>query len=192
MVDIEKMGPCIGGEFLQISAVSFEFGQVVEPVEILENKDRFISLCIKRGNGTVGGDAKRLWDSAECRDALAYIEAQPTVPLRDGLAALSSFVKSYLGKKACMWSKPPSYDLVALEEGYHKHRMKTPWHYRQQGCVRTLIRLADRVPREKFKVPDLSAKGLVRHNALHDCVAQTILCQGAYRALLLQQSGRNV
>jgi hypothetical protein len=191
MVDIEKLGPCLGGEFLQISAVSFDFGHsVVEPVEILENKDRFISATVASGNGVIGDEEMEFWNKPEHAGAFDSIRAQPQIPLRDALGQLQSFCGSYLGKKAFIWAKPPGYDLRALEEAYVRHGMKMPWGRWQEGCLRTLVMMADRVPREKFKVPSLESKGLLKHNALHDCVAQAILAQASWRALLLNQNGR--
>jgi hypothetical protein len=189
MVDIEKLGPCEGGEFLQISAVSFDFGvSVAEPIEILENKDRFVCATIVAGNGMIGAEEQEFWGRPENAPAYEAIISQPHVHLRDALLQLQSFCNSYLGKRACIWAKPPGYDIRALEFAYRDYGIEIPWHMRQHGCLRTLVMLADRVPREKFRVPSLDGKGLVKHNALHDCVAQVALAQSAWRALHLNVS----
>lgn len=185
MVDIEKLGNQYDGEIIQISAVSFEFGKVSEPIEILENNDRFLNLYPESGNGYVDPETLHWWMGEENRAAFQVIESAPKLPIEQCLERLASFCRSYLGKRAMIWAKPPGYDLRALAYAYEVRGMPVPWSFRQEACLRTLGFLADTLPSEKFSVPDLSAKGLVLHNALHDCVAQAILAQSAQRALAI-------
>jgi hypothetical protein len=189
MVDIESFGPQPGGNIIQIAAVSFEFGSVSEPIEILENADRHLNLYPLL-NGACDTETMAWWAQPENKAALDSIGAAPKLDVRECLRRLSSFVNSYLGKGAMIWAKPPGYDLKALADLYRRNGMEAPWHFRQEACLRTIAWLADKVPPKKFMVPDLSAKGLVARNALHDCVAQAILAQAAHRALVLDLSGK--
>jgi hypothetical protein len=190
MIDIEAFGKQPGGDICQISAVSFEFGSISEPVEILENADRYLNLFPEQ-NGEQDHETIGWWQEPSQAEALKTIQNAPRLPVGECLNRLASFCKSYLGKHAMIWAKPPGYDLNALTDLYHAHGMPCPWHRRQEACLRTLVWLADHVPSKKFRVPDLSAKGLTMHNALHDCVAQAILAQSAQRALMLDVNERS-
>lgn len=196
MIDIERLFPSPGIEQLQIAAVSFDYAfQPQEAMEILNNPDRWINVLCEYETSAHEPSAAKFWAAAEQKPALDLINAMPKVELSFGLTQLSTFVKSYLGNRANVWAKPPSFDLQILRELYWRVAPESeedpcPWRWNQEGCLRTTTWLADRVPRKKFRLPDTSATGIVRHYALHDAVSQVILAQGAYRALLETARGQ--
>lgn len=196
MCDIEMLAPIPGGQLLQLSAVSFDFAfKPQEAMEILSNPDRFINIAFAYYGGHVSPETMAFWELPEQRAAFELIDKMPKVSRREGLEKFSTFVRSFLGSRASIWAKPPLFDLLVLRDAYNAEFVEseldpTPWAKKQESCLRTMMWLADRVPREKFRVPDMTSQGLVKHYALHDCVQQVIVAQSAYRALLEQARAR--
>lgn len=186
-IDIETLGSGPDAQITQIGMVSFDFSyQVQEAVEILNNEDRWLNLYVEDYQGSRDESNVKFWNAPEQAEAKRGIDLATKIPLTTALDEISAFVNSFLGKRANVWAYPPAFDLRVLRAAYKRVGRECPWHWRQEACLRTLVWTADRVPRNKFKVPDISSQGLVPHNALHDAVEQTLIAQGAYRALLLQ------
>lgn len=189
MIDVEMADPIPGGHIMQIAAIAFDYGfQPQEAMEILANTDRQFNLAFEYYGGTINDETASWWQST-APVALDMINKMPHVNVRDGLEKLTTFVRAYLGNKACVWAKPPFFDANVVRHAYEsvfpgQSTDPTPWSRAQEGDVRTSMWLANRVPRERFRVPDMSSQGLVKHYALHDCVQQVIVAQAAYRALI--------
>lgn len=195
MLDIERIFPEVGShrQLIQVAAVCFDFGfKPQEALEILENPDRWLNIAFEYDNpdDTYDPSVFAFWAAPERAAARALIDKMPVVSADFGLTQLSNFITQFLGKRAMIWAKPPGFDLRFLRTAYwdtfDSEDDKTPWSWSQEACLRTLSWVADRVPRNKFRLPDVSSQGLVEHFGLHDAIEQTILAQGAYRALVEQ------
>jgi hypothetical protein len=201
MVDIEMADPQMGGHIMQLSAVAFDFGfRPHEAMEILSQTDKLFNVSFSYYGGSINDETMAWWDRA-APAACSLITEMPKVSIQEGLERFNTFVRSFLGNKANVWAKPPLFDLQVLRAAYCTHYTPpgddvdltldpTPWLRKQEACARTLVWLADRVPRQKFRVPDMTSQGLVQHFALHDCVQQVIVAQAAYRALVENARGK--
>lgn len=196
MIDIERIFPEVGSprQLIQVGVVSFDFGfKPQEALEILENPDRWLNILFEYENPEEAYDPSvfAFWAAPDRAAPRSLIDKMPVVSADFGLTQLSNFIKQFLGKRAMIWAKPPGFDLRFLRTAYWNtfpttEDDATPWSWSQEACLRTLGWIADRVPRNKFKLPDVTSQGLVAHFGLHDAIEQTILAQGAYRALVEQ------
>jgi hypothetical protein len=191
MTDIETFGAQDDAQILQISAVAFELNEtVLEPHELLQYDDRWFDAVIEPYAGkTLAGNLK-FWSEAgeasghDAHAARTRIMTQPRVSLYGALERFSAFVGHWLGKRGCMWAKPPQFDLRILRGNYvAQTSLAPPWHFSQEKDLSTLLWAARKVPRVNFRVPDMTQAGLVHHYALHDAVGQAVVAQAAYRSL---------
>lgn len=185
MADIETFGPQTNAQILQISAVAFELNEtVLEPHELLQYDDRWFDACIIPYAAGTHPDNLRFWTSDEAAAASERIARQPKIEIVDALVRFSAFVGRWLGKRGCMWAKPPQFDLRILRGNFDAETtIKTPWQFSQEKDLGTLLWAARKVPRVNFRVPEMAGAGLVKHYALHDAVQQAVVAQAAYRSL---------
>ncbi len=192
MVDIETFGARPDARILQISAIAFDFGSVREPHELLQAEDRWFDAVLGPYNDDTGFefdwdcvDRSTLdwWGRPEQKEAMDRLKAAPKVTELQGLTAFAKFVKAALGKRACIWAKPPTFDLMILRGNLQKFGIEPTWHWRQERDMRTLLWLADKAG--SVKVPDDQGTGLLRHYGLHDAARQAVQAQAAFRALHL-------
>jgi hypothetical protein len=184
MIDIERVPRAGRPTLVQIGAVSFEYGfRPHEAIELLGRDERWVNV-VTTFEPAGDAPAEAFWASPERREALQAIDSLPVQAPRAALDVLSAFVGSYLGNRAMVWAKPPMHDLALLREMYVAEGLPCPWGWGQEGCLRTGVWLADRIPRTRFRVPESEAQGLIQHYALHDAARQVILAQSMYRALV--------
>jgi hypothetical protein len=193
MTDIETLGSQDGAQIIQLSAVAFELnGTVLEPHELLQYDDRWFDACILPYAGGSETSNMAFWAGAEARAAKARIEVQPQVEIADALRRFAAFVQRWLGKRGCMWAKPPQFDLRVLRGNYGWEGFTpTPWHFSQEKDLGSLVWAARKVPRVNFKVPDMGGAGLIKHYALHDAVEQAVVAQAAFRSLVYSAAQRS-
>jgi hypothetical protein len=185
MADIETFGSQTHAQILQISAVAFELNEtVLEPHELLQYDDRWFDACIVPYTACTEPGNLQFWTSDEAAAASERIARQPKVEIIDALSRFSAFVGRWLGKRGCMWAKPPQFDLRILRGNFDcETTIAAPWHFSQEKDLGTLLWAARKVPRVNFRVPDMAGAGFVKHYALHDAVQQAVVAQAAYRSL---------
>lgn len=194
MADIETFGDQDDAQILQVSAVAFELNEtVLEPHELLQYDDRWFDACVIPYAGRTQPSNLMFWSSDPGAAAASErIARQPKLEVAEALNRFSAFVGRWLGKRGCMWAKPPQFDLRILRGNYNAESVyDAPWHYSQEKDLTTLLWMARKVPRVNFRVPDMSGAGLVKHYALHDAVQQAIVAQAAYRSLAHFTADRN-
>jgi hypothetical protein len=75
-----------------------------------------------------------------------------------------------------IWAKPPSFDMVILENFLRAHACPIPWHFRSGRCLRTLYDMAGIGKDDEYK-------SKTAHNALSDCLSQVLTAQKAFAIL---------
>jgi len=184
-IDIEAVGPLPHGRISQIGAVAFDLTLgASEQVEMLADGPKCLDVVIAPYSwGSVGHGEVAFWNSEEAAVAKAMLNAAPQVSIEYGLEQLSAFVRKYLSDGGSVWAKPPSYDCEMLRNAYRGAGMRCPWHFRSEACVRTAVRMGRMAKRGPLRVPDEASKGLVKHYAPHDAIAQALMLRAAWSAI---------
>ena len=76
-----------------------------------------------------------------------------------------------------IWAKPPQFDLVILRSAYQGAGRPVPWHYRQENCARTMLRVGHMLGLPAPPEPD------PKHDPLADAVAQALGVCAVWRAI---------
>ena len=88
------------------------------------------------------------------------------LPLIVALSALCAAIQNIKGKKR-IWAKPPSFDLVIIQNALKELTLNCPWHFREERCLRTLL---------SFTPKDAAIHGMPiegdKHNAYDDALHQ--------------------
>lgn len=170
MVDIETLGTLPGSAILSIGAVAFD-------AETGEMGDEFLAKIspVSCSDFGMSVDMKTITWWMQQEDA-ARIEAFSGKLSID--TALFNF-EEFLARRtvARLWAKPPSFDLVLIEDAYKRVSISLPWHYRSPRCVRTIMDVAG------FEY----GHTLPSHTALDDAKAQAIMVIESY-ALIRQRA----
>lgn len=179
MIDIETLATSSNAAVIQIGACTFD-----EKSEFLVSIDP---------NGYDGRCGLEEWHDKDYRideRTVAWWEEQgeaareslqinqvanPSIALHELEKWLKStgFQKSYRTSGRSVWANGVQFDISILRYMYLVERgdnNATPWHYRQEKDLRTLFRLfANHFPKGDM---NRLRRGLVKHRADHDCIAQ--------------------
>lgn len=172
MLDIETMGTRPGAAIASIGARSFGAGADIRP---------FAVTVQLRGQHVYGLhlDADTvLWWLAQDDAARAAIRSDRAATLPEALQCFSRWVEDLRGPAARpirLWCNGPDFDAALLGFAYHAVGQRTPWHYREVRCLRTLLDLAGVDPR--------AFPPRVKHDALEDARAQAAAAELALRTL---------
>lgn len=108
----------------------------------------------------------------------------------NALASLATFLQT--NNVAEVWSNGSGFDIAMLQIAYESIGVKLPWNFRLVRDTRTLWALAaDRCPRFLERTEELQQtlgwmplqEERVKHDALSDCLSQTLTVQMAYAIL---------
>lgn len=102
--------------------------------------------------------------------------------LEEALDALNRFCKR--SKKLTVWANPPSFDLVAIRQCMTHYYMKPVWHYRDEACSRTALRLA---PLRSMKAVPQG----IEHNAKDDAIRQALTLMTSYGVVAFYEGSEN-
>ncbi len=171
MLDIETMGTKPYSAIVSIGAVEFD----IETGETGEEFYKRVSLesCEKHGL-KIDASTVVWWlqQSEDARKEIAVDKGASTTLIFFALGDLVEFMynKEYEG----IWGNSPSFDCARLREAYELSLADTPWDFRNERDVRTLVSFAPEIKNNTEK-PD------VAHNALQDCYYQIKYCSAIWK-----------
>lgn len=174
MLDIETLGqgPC--APVVQIGLVAFDpvTGETARPLEVSVFPD------FKRFEPDASTLVWWLKQGREAREAV-FFGGTEIVTVEDAARRVDAwFAWPFLDheKGVKVWAKPPSFDVVILENFLRVGGVDVPWKYHAPRCVRTLMELAG-MRRED------AVKSELNHSAVHDAIAQAKTVVECYRIL---------
>lgn len=170
MVDIETMGNQSYSAILSIAAVEFN----IETGEIGNKFYEKVSLesCLQNGL-IVNADTIEFW-MQQSKEAKNEIFSNKCVDLSTALHKFSLFCND----KYQIWGNSARFDLGLLQNAYNKLNLKTPWSFRRERCLRTLVSFAPHIK-------DFIKFEGIRHNALDDCIHQIKYASEIWKLLYL-------
>jgi len=178
MLDIETLGNDSNAAILSIGAAFFDpsnghightFYQTVK-----------LSSCQYYG---LNVDASTIeWWMQQSKAARAIFTDTERVSLKEALTNLSLFMANNTseGKQPLVWGNGPSFDNVIITNAYRKTRIKTPWKYYNDRCVRTMVAIGRAIGIDPKK--ELPLEGTA-HNALDDAIHQAKYVSIIYQAI---------
>jgi DNA polymerase III epsilon subunit-like protein len=167
MLDLETMGTSNTAAIVAIGAV--EFDPNGEPGSFVSKFYVTIDLQSNLDCGmTVDGLTVQWWlgQSDEARSALTFEQ--------NLASALYSFQEWFGAPSRQVWGNGASFDCVILASAYRKFNVPVPWSFYHERCYRTMKEVHNTVPR---------IEPVVKHNALHDAVAQAHHLQLIYASM---------
>lgn len=168
MLDLETLGHAPGCTILSIGAVAFDKDTIHAQFALAID-----ARSCERVGLRIEADTF-MWWLAQSRDAQEALLRSESVALTDALVRFAIWFKR-VARPVVMWTKGPSFDAAILAAAYRATGLDTPWHFRDERCVRTALDMMGVDPRA-FGDPDR-----VRHDALGDALAQTAAVQQALR-----------
>jgi DNA polymerase III epsilon subunit-like protein len=166
MIDIETMGTGANASILSIAAVRFDLN--TGEVDSISSINVDLQSCLDIG---LDIDASTvLWwmqQSEEARKALL----NPSEGIEDALLLLSDLIT----KEDEVWGNSARFDLGILENAYRKCGIDTPWDFRKERDVRTLVSFAPEI-KNKYKPT-------VEHDPVSDCICQISYCSEIWNTL---------
>jgi len=178
MIDLETLGRRPDAIITQIGALFFspennprEYGeQFIASVDVGSQKGR-----------TVTTDTIQFW-LAQPHDASAHIvDVEDTnLPLISVLREFRSFLtmNTQEDEKLFVWANGAAFDFPIIDNAFEYCDMKTPWEYHQVNDLRTLRNLVyPKRCHEKYRTDAANGKGLMKHDALNDCIQQVAMLQ---------------
>ncbi len=161
-IDIETMGMAPSGAIIGLGASFFD----MQTCTIGPTFYRAVNLATAvRDGGTLTPSTIIWWlsQSQEARDAVRF----SATDIRNVLAEFSEFVAEHGNAKSMRpWGNASGFDLTILGGAYERAGMKTPWHFTQERCFRTVRCM---YPQVEYNPDD---KGAGAHNAREDAIFQ--------------------
>lgn len=172
MIDIETMSDGPGGALLSIGAVEFNLATGETGKEFYVNVS--LQSCLDLGL-TVTASTIMWWlkQSDEARRSLTETKGED---IYTALTKFSNFIDECGGKECEVWGNGPTFDLSNLISAYHATKIKLPWDFRRERCVRTLVSFAP-------VIKSMTKFHGVAHNALADCYHQIKYSSETYRKI---------
>lgn len=170
MIDIETFGNVNNSVIVSIGAIKFdiESGEIGE--EFYTKVD--IDSCLEKGFEVTGSTLK--WWLCQNEEARKEIAKGDGVNIEKALEYLSFFIN----KNDIVWSNGLRFDIAILDSAFKKIGLNTPWEFRNERDVRTLVAFYPKIKQEVLK----SWKGNT-HLAINDCKIQIDYCSKIYQKL---------
>lgn len=169
MIDIETLGTRPTAPVLQIGAIAFNLHSM---------ETASLTVCCEPDLDKYSCDYStfKFWmaQSDVARGGLF----RDTLPLREGLDALITFLITTGAKDAAIWANPAKFDLPIIENAFKVEGLPVPWKYDSDACLRTLCKLA-KLPKSERVV------ARIPHDALSDCEAQVATLRLALQKLAM-------
>lgn len=170
MVDIETLGTKSYSIILSIGAVEFDISTGITGREFYQTIDINSSIDY---NFKIDGDTFYWWLNQD--ENSRKLICNHTIDIYNALLKFKIFIDEL--KDIQIWSNGSKYDLGLLDNAYQLCKLKTPWNYRNERDVRTLVSLA---PHIKNNIQFLG----VRHNPIDDCKYQIKYCSEIWKSLI--------
>lgn len=166
MVDLETLGMPPDGIIVSLACVPFDLEDGI--IDVGKRWNITIDSNIAEGRKFTPQTVEWwLKQSKVAQESLFDIEPQPLIIV---LQEFCEYVQEHLGKKRSVWVNGASFDFILLKDALTKANIKIPWHFRQESCMRALLRIGRSFGVEYKKYSDEN-KGTA-HNALDDCIIQ--------------------
>lgn len=172
MIDIETLGTNPGSVILSIGAVSFNLETGETGKEFFRNIKLQDSLDLGL---KIDGDTLAWWMNNK---AEAFkMSTDNGESLLTVLDDLYEFIRHSGVNKTFVWGNSNRFDLGLLEAVYDKvPGIPTPWNFRNERDVRTLVAFAPEIKDNWKKVG-------VEHHGLSDCINQIGYCSAIWNYL---------
>ena len=169
MIDLETLGTHSDAVILSIGAVKFDIDS-----DQVDDAGFYASVSIDSNldAGRRISEATLLWWLKQSAEAQVVFH-EPKNALG---SALNDFVDWFHGGKF-VWANGASFDLPMLSHAMRKYGMEVPWDFYNERCVRTYKNLPG--------ARDIKVPNPLKHNALHDALAQVHLVQAIQKKLKL-------
>lgn len=176
MIDLETMATNKDAAILSIGAVVFDIFYT-QSEETLRQYSFYTTVSLEdnmRLGRKVSASTIIWWlrQSSEARMALF----ENNVNLLKALDDLRQFIE--LHKPTHVWAKGPTFDIDIMKDAFEAQRMRWPFEFWMERCVRTIEDAA--YPNGDDK-PNLTVGE--KHNALDDAITQSMMMQHCYRRL---------
>jgi hypothetical protein len=176
MLDLETLDSGPNSTIVAIGAVAFDLNGNDTPESLKGAPERSFYTTVdtwEQGlhGRTMGNDTIMWW--LQQNEAARLAIAKPMLKLEPALKLLKVFSEE-LGCRN-LWGYGATFDNVIIAEAFKAYKVKSPFPYRNQFCMRTIVNLAN--------IDRPSREGFTEHHALADAQYQVILLQKAYRAL---------
>ena len=159
MIDIESFDTGPNAHVASVGVCVFDHERVVD--------SRYWAMNREDQGGTFNADTVMWWMSQGNEARAAIVDFQKT-PFKEALTQLNDFF-TYKYLVSTVWAKPPTFDLVILGNLYRRNKMTPKWHYRDERCLRTLMKVAEANGIPPFIQEDVHGTA---HNALDDAISQ--------------------
>ena len=174
MIDLETLSTKPNAVILSIGAVEFdiETGDIGESFFININ----VQDCLNHGLEVEGSTI--VWWLEQSDDARSKITNSHAAMLEDALDSFTAFFKNNYQ----VWGNSARFDLGILHNAYDKVGKRTPWNFRKERCVRTLVSMAPEVKANHFFTG-------VPHDPIDDCKNQIKYCVATWNKLTYKPHG---
>jgi len=172
MLDIETMGNQSYSSILSIGAVQFD----LETGEIGKKFYTTVSLdsCLQTGL-IINGSALEWW-MKQNEQAKKDLFSGEKLHIASALYELSSFIED-ISPKPIVWGNSARFDCGILTDAYNKLSLKTPWDFRDERCVRTLVSFNPSIKLSEKMVGNY-------HNPIDDCIYQIGYCSKIWNSCI--------
>jgi hypothetical protein len=171
MLDIETMGTGISPPIVSIGAVKFDLKTGETGEEFYVN----IDLADSMKNGFSPDGDTILWWFNQSEEARKHLFDPTPIGVKDALKEFAVFCKGL-----SVWGNGSNFDNRIVRNAYSKMYMDTPWHFRNDMDVRTLVYIGKLMGIKKDHLPFTG----VKHHALHDAINQVQYCSYIYQHII--------
>lgn len=168
MLDIETMGNESYSSIVSIGALEFDIETGKTGREFYINVD--LQSCIDLG--LIINASTVMWWLNQNEQARKDLTNNTAYPIRQALLEFANFCN----KDYQIWGNSARFDCGILQNAYNKANMPTPWDFRKERCVRTLVSFNPEIKN------NCVFEGTA-HNALSDCYFQVEYCSAIWSSL---------
>lgn len=176
MIDVESSATVREAKLLSIGACVFLLDRAPDLQKLM--RDTFyvnVGPYEKNQSAFVENEATLKWWQGQGEEAKQVLE-HDRIPPFEAIARLHKWITG-LSDNPIMWANPPQFDLTIIKYHMDVFGLEWPWHWSKERDFRTL---RETIKEKKNFVPDepkAFTHGdktliLVKHNALHDAIAQ--------------------
>jgi len=172
MIDIETLGTKPDAAILSIGAVFFD----TDTLEMGETLELHIKMERCTEYGSIDPETVKWWLSQEKQAQQDVIQGQ--FKLSSAMIHLDYWISTNCDKDTVnVWAKPPSFDLVILQNACHRVKEDVPWKYYNERDVRTCLAMGETLLDTKT---DHKKRFDGKHTALADAQFQVSLVLDVY------------
>lgn len=179
MLDIETMATRPDAVIVSIGAVFFDLDDPdnLYGPEFYQCID--MNSCAEKGLQFDAGSIS-FWLSNKVTEQARQDLFKDATSLENALRLFSVFTKHEQAKKnVAVWGNGVGFDNTILRNAYKACNMKTPWHYRDDRDVRTLVAFGKSIGMNKNHVE----RDGTYHNAVDDAKHQVKYCSEIYQRM---------